>query len=320
MPEQLTPGEAKPRDIYIFAPSGYAQDPDAPPRAVARLTALGHRVDNVAATERRFERFAGTDAERAADLNRLADPRRALPDIALALRGGYGAQRLLHGLDYGALGERLRDQPFALVGHSDVTALQLALYAQAGIKTFGGPMLHGDFGAETLNESAMRQFWGILGQPTYTVTGTEPRQPDVDVSGTLWGGNLAMLVSTIGTPFMPKIDGGILFVEDVAEQPFRLERMLYQLHLAGVLQRQRALLVGRFTQWRETAYDNGYDVASALRQIGDVSGIPIVTGLDFGHVPSLLTLPFGGDAVLRAGAHDARGAFTLTLSGYPTLR
>lgn len=310
---------ARGRVIDIVAPSGYVEDPMRVSRALAHLRELGHRVENVEATQRRYLRFAGTDAERASDINALADPNRALPDLAIALRGGYGAVRLLHGLDYARLGERLRAHPVPMIGHSDFTALQMALYAKAGLITFGGPMLGTDFGAQTPNAFTMRNFWGILQQPSYTVSGSESGQPDADVSGTLWGGNLAMLSSLMGTPYMPAVDGGILFVEDVGEQPFRVERMLYQLHLSGVLQRQRALLLGHFTQQRTTAYDNGFDMPAVVRQMREVIGIPVITGLPFGHVEEMLTLPVGANASLKAGRHDARGAFSLTVSDYPCL-
>ena len=223
--------------IDLIAPSGYPSDPAALERALARLRHEGHRVEDVGVAHRRFERFAGTDSERAADLNRLADPARALPDIALAVRGGYGAVRLLHGLDYEGLRQRLQHASTALVGHSDFTAIQLALLARAGLVTFGGPMLAGDFGAPTPSRFTMDQFWATLSADHLVVRGNVAYPQPVNVRGILWGGNLAIIASLIGTPYMPSIDGGILFVEDINEQPFRIERMIYQLHLAGILAR-----------------------------------------------------------------------------------
>jgi muramoyltetrapeptide carboxypeptidase len=303
------------RRIDLVAPSGYPHDPEAVHRALARLRAQGHRIDNVEATGRRYQRFAGTDRERAADLNRLADPSRALPDIVLAVRGGYGAVRILHGLDYAGLQRRLTGQPVAIVGHSDFTAIQMALYAQAGLKSFGGPMLAGDFGAEHLNEAMLRHFWAAISQPTLTVTARAPQAQTADVRGTLWGGNLAVLTALVGTPYLPPVEGGILFVEDISEQPFRLERMFYQLHLAGILERQQALLVGTFTGTQAYEYDNGYDLKTMIEQVRAIAGIPVITGLEFGHIPGLLTLPVGADAHLVADEHG----FSLTLSGYPHL-
>ncbi|WGS40605.1 muramoyltetrapeptide carboxypeptidase [Burkholderia sp. JSH-S8] len=301
--------------IRLLAPSGYPHDPDAINRALERLSDGQHRIDNIEATQRRYQRFGGTDGERAGDLNRLADPARPLPDIGLAVRGGYGAARILHGLDYRGLERRLRDQPIALVGHSDFTAIQLALYAKARIKTFGGPMLSADFGAETPSEFTMSHFWRTIAQPSATIVAEAPQVQSVDVSGTLWGGNLAILTSLVGTPYMPDIEGGILFIEDVNEQPFRIERMIYQLHLSGLLARQQALVIGQLTGARSFEYDNGYDMQAMIDQVRAVIGIPVVTGLQFGHVPDLVTLPFGAHAQLVANAHG----FRLTLSDYPHL-
>jgi muramoyltetrapeptide carboxypeptidase len=304
-----------PRTIRLLAPSGYPHDPAAIERALERLGHARHHIENVEATRRRYQRFAGTDGERAGDLNRLADPERPLPDIGLAVRGGYGAVRILHGLDYRGLERRLGDQPIVLVGHSDFTAIQLALYAKARIKTFGGPMLSADFGAETPSEFTMTHFWRTIAEPSATIVAEAPQVQSVNVTGTLWGGNLAILSSLVGTPYMPDIDGGILFVEDVNEQPFRIERMIYQLHLSGLLARQQALVLGQFTGARPFDYDNGYDLHAMIEQIRSVIGIPVVTGLQFGHVPDMLTLPFGGQAQLVANAHG----FRLTVSDYPHL-
>jgi len=303
------------RTFELIAPSGYPHDTEAIHRALHRLRAQGHRVEGLSATERRYQRFAGTDGERAAELNRLADPSRKLPDIVLAVRGGYGAVRILHGLDYEGLQRRLTDQPVALVGHSDFTAIQLALLARAGLKTFGGPMLMADFGAEDLSESMQQHFWAALTRPSLTLTSNVPQTHAVDVSGMLWGGNLAVLASLVGTPYMPPVEGGILFVEDVNEQPFRLERMLYQLHLAGILERQQALVLGDFSGGKPFEYDNGYDLNAMVDHVRSVVGIPVIVGLPFGHIPNLVTLPVGADAHLVADAHG----FRLTASGYPHL-
>ncbi|SIT37406.1 L,D-carboxypeptidase A [Paraburkholderia ribeironis] len=303
------------RTIELIAPSGYPHDPEVLQRALHRLHAQGHRVQDEVATKRRYQRFAGTDDERAADLNRLADPSRELPDVVLTVRGGYGAVRILHALDYEGLQRRLADQPVALVGHSDFTAIQLALLARAGVKTFGGPMLMSDFGAQELSEFTMHHFWSALTKPTITVTSDVPQAQPVDVSGTLWGGNLAMVASLIGTPYMPQVRGGILFVEDVNEQPFRVERMIYQLHLAGILAQQQALVLGDFSGAKAYDYDNGYDMHTVIEQMRSVIGIPVVTGLQFGHMRDMLTLPVGAHAHLVADA----GGFRLMLSGYPCI-
>ena len=299
--------------IRLIAPSGYPHDPAAMARGVARLREAGCVVDGLEVLQRAELRFAGSDAERAADINVLASMD-TLPDIALATRGGYGATRLLPQLQYDALRERLHDASIALVGHSDFTALQLALYAKSGLCTFSGPLL-ADLGAEPRSDFTWRQFCSTLTSATSSATWSTDGAADLDVRGPLWGGNLAVLCSLLGTPYFPRIDGGILFVEDIGEAPFLVERMLYQLQLSGVLGRQRALVLGSFSQCRSGARDNGYDLAAAFAQIRAVAGIAVVDGLPHGHAADQLTLPFGAPARLRVAGHNA----LLEVSGYPYL-
>ncbi|WEN16213.1 muramoyltetrapeptide carboxypeptidase [Rhodanobacter sp. AS-Z3] len=300
--------------IRLIAPSGYPHDRAAMTRGVERLQAAGCSVSGLDVLDRTEQRYAGSDAERAADLNALAT-REVLPDIALAIRGGYGATRLLEALNYDALRERLTGSNTLLVGYSDFTAVQLALHARSGLYTFSGPMLGHDFGAATLSDFTWQHFWGTVRAPSNEVTWNTTADTELDVEGPLWGGNLAVLCSLIGTPYFPNIDGGILFVEDVGERPFRIERLLYQLHLSGVLGRQRALLLGDFSQCRAADYDNGYGLAESFNQIRRASGLPLVDGLPNGHEPDKFTLPFGAPARLRVSAGKARLAF----SGYPHL-
>lgn len=299
--------------IRLISPSGYAHDRTAMERGVERLREAGCVVDGLEVLERAHLRFAGTDDERAADINALATTT-TLPDIALVTRGGYGATRLLPHLHYDALRERLADAPPLLVGHSDFTALQLALYAQSGLCTFSGPLL-ADLGAEVRDTFTWRHFRDTLMLPASSVTWSSKFIGDVDEQGPLWGGNLAVLCSLLGTPYFPTIEGGILFVEDIGEPPFRIERLLYQLHLSGVLGKQRALLLGDFVHCQPGARDNGYDVAAAFAQIRKVAGIPVIDGFPHGHGSRQLTLPFAAPARLVV----AGGAARLDFSGYPHL-
>jgi muramoyltetrapeptide carboxypeptidase len=297
--------------IRLIAPSGYPADPAAMTRGVARLREAGFAVEGEEVLERSELRFAGSDAERAGDINALA-AMADLPDIALVTRGGYGAARLLEHLHYDALRERLAGSTLALVGHSDFTALQLALYAKSGVRSFAGPLL-ADLGAEPADEATWAEFCGTLGAASHGVAWPAAGAAELDVQGSLWGGNLAVLCSLLGTPYFPRIDGGILFVEDVGEPPFRIERLLYQLHLSGVLGRQRALVLGGFDACRPGPRDNGYDIDAAFAQVERVAGVPVVRGLPHGHGGRQLTLPFGAPARLRVEGDGARLAF----SGYP---
>ncbi|KQX97126.1 LD-carboxypeptidase [Rhodanobacter sp. Root480] len=300
--------------IRLIAPSGYPHDRAAMTRGVERLREAGCVVDALDVLDRSEQRYAGSDAQRAADINALATLD-ALPDIALAIRGGYGATRLLADLHYDALRERLSGSNTMLVGYSDFTALQLALHAKSGLCTFSGPMLGADFGAEALSDFTWQHFWQTARSPATEVAWRTRAATEAEVEGPLWGGNLAVLCSLIGTPYFPAIEGGILFVEDVGEPPFRIERLLYQLHLSGVLGRQRALLLGDFSQCRGSAYDNGYGLQHSFEQIRAACGIPVIDGLPTGHEPDKFTLPFGAPARLRVGGGEA----SLSFSGYPHL-
>ena len=134
-------------------------------------------------------------------------------------------------------------------------------------------------------------------------------------SGQLWGGNLAMLAHLIGSPYLPQIEQGILFLEDINEHPFRIERMLLQLLHAGILQKQQAIVLGDFSGGRLSAYDNGFDLDAVVIQLRSRITVPIVTGLQFGHLPDKVTLPVGAQATLKA---DQTG-WSLHVEGYPHL-
>jgi muramoyltetrapeptide carboxypeptidase len=231
-----------------------------------------------------------------------AEPR---VDVALALRGGYGWSRLLDRLDFAALARAGK----RWLGHSDFTAFQLAALAHAGLTTFAGPMAAYDFGAAEPSAYTEAHCFGLLAGERYAVDCTLDG-PDLAVDGTLWGGNLAMVAHLAGTPHCPRIDGGILFLEDVGEQPYRIERMLYQLHFAGLLARQRAVLLGEFNGYAPGANDNGFDFAAVVAQARARFGVPICTGLPFGHCPDKLTLPVGGRCALTVRSGAARLDFS----------
>ncbi|EAO0064715.1 muramoyltetrapeptide carboxypeptidase [Salmonella enterica] len=300
--------------FHLIAPSGYCINQQAAFRGIQRLTDAGHQVENDEVIRRRYQRFAGTDAERLADVNSLASL--TSPDtIVMPVRGGYGASRLLDRIDWQALASRQQRDPLLICGHSDFTAIQAGLLAQANVITFSGPMLAANFGAETLNTFTEQHFWLALRKAQFTVE-WQGDGPQCDVQGTLWGGNLAMLISLIGTPWMPTIDKGILVLEDVNEHPFRVERMLLQLEYAGILNRQSAIVLGSFSGAAPNEYDAGYSLESVYAFLRSRLSVPLITGLDFGHEQRTVTLPIGANATLK----NTRQGTQLTLSGHPTLQ
>ncbi|WP_312949149.1 muramoyltetrapeptide carboxypeptidase [Superficieibacter sp.] len=299
--------------IHLIAPSGYCINQTAALRGVQRLEQAGHRVENREVIARRDQRFAGTDQQRLADVNALATLR-GDNRIVMPVRGGYGASRLLENIDWSALAERQQRQPLLICGHSDFTAIQMGLLATAGVITFSGPMLAANFGGDELNTFTEDHFWRALRNATFSVE-WNGEGPACRASGTLWGGNLAMLVSLIGTPWLPAISDGILVVEDINEHPFRVERMLLQLHHAGILARQRAIVLGSFSGAAANDYDAGYGLQSMAEYLRSRLSVPLIGGLDFGHEPRTVTLPLGAQATL---VHTP-GASTLTLTGHPVL-
>ncbi|MEP6941464.1 MAG: LD-carboxypeptidase [Betaproteobacteria bacterium] len=291
--------------IGLYAPAGFATEPAAVARAVARWEAAGHRVVVDPTALSRWQRFSAPDKERLAAIMRMAhDPR---VELAVALRGGYGWSRLLERLDFGAIAA----SGTRWLGHSDFTAFQLAALAAQNMVTFSGPMGAYDFGAEQISAFTMEHWWGVLDATRYEVR-CALSGDDLATSGTLWGGNLALLAHLVGTPYLPHVDAGILFVEDVGEHPYRIERMLYQLHHAGVLDRQRALLFGEFNEYRLGANDNGYDFDAMIAHVSASFGIPVFTGLPFGHRRDKLTLPHGAHCELAV----RNGMATLAFSRY----
>ncbi len=300
--------------FHLIAPSGYCINQQAALRGVQRLTDAGHQVENDEVIRRRYQRFAGTDAERLADVNSLASL--TSPDtIVMPVRGGYGASRLLDRIDWQSLASRQQRNPLLICGHSDFTAIQAGLLAQANVITFSGPMLAANFGAETLNTFTEKHFWLALRKAQFTVE-WQGDGPQCNAQGTLWGGNLAMLISLIGTPWMPTIDKGILVLEDVNEHPFRVERMLLQLEYAGILNRQSAIVLGSFSGAAPNEYDAGYSLESVYAFLRSRLSVPLITGLDFGHEQRTVTLPIGANATLK----NTRQGTQLTLSGHPTLQ
>jgi len=287
--------------LTLFSPSGVVAKARPLRLAAKRLAALGFEVQTDASALARQQRFAGDDEARLAALHRVA---RAAPAIAMSTRGGYGLTRLLDRIDWKLVAKSV-EQGTRWVGHSDSTVLQLALLAHARGITWAGPMACYDFGSEAVDEVTRDCFAEAMsGELEAVGFRTEAGFDGLDVKGLLWGGNLAMLCSLLGTPHWPRIKGGVLFVEDVNEHPYRIERSLLQLHQAGVLDAQKAILLGAFTEWKKSPLDRGYTLKSMVQTLRGVTRTPILTGLPFGHVPTKVTLPVGARVELVVQARD----------------
>jgi len=277
---------ASPKGIYLISPSGAVPDPAAVDLARERLAGLGFKtaLDRTALAV--HERFAGTDAQRLAAITRSLKQKHP---VVMATRGGYGLSRLLHRIDWNAVAESGK----LFIGQSDFTVFNLALLARTGAESLAGPTAVFDFGAAKMDDLTAALFTETLRGELEILSFEAPGSDPVDARGVLWGGNLAMVASLVGTPFLPRLRGGILFLEDVNEHPFRIERMLSQLLHAGVLAKQKAIVLGRFTEYRLGKNDNGYDLDAVVAWLRQNVKVPVVTGLPYGHVKVKATLPVG---------------------------
>jgi muramoyltetrapeptide carboxypeptidase len=297
--------------IYVFSPSSAVRDKAAFRRGVARLKALGHDVEVDASALSAHQRFAGDDEARLAAITRASA---SGADIAIISRGGYGLTRLLPQLPYKAMAKAVA-QGTQFVGFSDFSSLQAALYTRHASPTWSGPDVVADWGREELDDIMQDTFqdlalgqnegagWHLPLSDTRAVT----HRPDGfwAKKATLWGGNLSVLTSLIGTPYFPEIRGGILYLEDLAEHPYRIERMLTQWLHAGILARQKAIVLGAFTHYALSSHDAGFQINTVVDRLRQQIKVPVLTGLPYGHVATKVCLPFGAQAQLMVQGRDA---------------
>lgn len=309
--------------IYIYSPSSAVRDKAAFRRGVARLKALGHEVELDEAALSSHQRFAGDDETRLAAIGRAAA---SAADVALISRGGYGLTRILGGLPYKPLAKAI-ERGTQFVGLSDFTAFQCALHTKTGAVTWAGPALGEDFGAEAGPDEIMEACFDDLicghGEgagwrlPSGDVPALASLQQQQDQTAaeectelrvsqaTLWGGNLTVLCSLVGTPYLPAVKGGILFLEDVNEHPYRIERQLTQLLHAGILDKQKAVLLGTFNRYQPSPHDRGFKMQTVVNWLRSQTRTPLFTGLPFGHVPTKVLLPVGQSVELMVQGRDA---------------
>lgn len=294
------------QSIYIFSPSSAVRNKAAVRRGIARLKKLGYEVELDPSVFAAHMRFAGDDEVRLASVERAAA---SGADIAIITRGGYGLTRLLPALPYQAIAGAI-DRGTQFVGLSDFTAFQNAVLAETGRTTWSGPAVGEDFGVEGEPDEIMQACFEDLASGQGEGTGwqlpaAERFEQPLQEKGVLWGGNLAIVAALAGTPWLPRVKGGILFLEDVHEHPYRIERMLTQLLYAGVLQKQKAILLGHFTNWVPVPHDKGYKLRTVVDWLRGQVDAPVLTGLPFGHVPTKVCLPVGARVTLAAEGRDA---------------
>ena len=304
-PERLQPGDV----VGIIAPASAPPDTKAVERVLGQVERLGFQPKLARNVRARHGFLAGGDRERAADVMAMFADKKVRGIICI--RGGYGTARLLDRLDYAVI--RRNAKVFA--GYSDITTLHCALAVKANLISFHSPMLNEGLGGEKFptfsNESFLRNVTEAkpagslcagLGKKSVTIV----RRGVVE--GRLIGGNLSVLVTTLGTPYQPQFKNRILFIEDISERPYRLDRLLTHLLNAGLLQQVAGVAVGVNQDCDEPgeakAKEYKQSAADVLRERLKPLGVPVVMGLPFGHQPVNATIPIGVRARLDANRGD----------------
>jgi muramoyltetrapeptide carboxypeptidase len=305
-PARLQPGDT----IGLIDPASALSEPMSVDVVVESLAVLGFKTKRGAHLLERRGYYAGTDEQRAADVDAMfADPEvRAIHCV----RGGWGSARLLPLLDWPMIARH----PKILLGYSDITALLLSLYARTGLVTFHGPL-----GTSQWNPFSVGYLKRVL-QEGEAVTFENLKEIDEDdltvtqnrvqtlrpgtARGRLLGGNLTVLSSLVGTGYLPDWDGCILFLEDVEEAPYRIDRMLTQLRLAGILQKARAVIWGNCTDCKPGEGFGSLTVLEALKDHILPLGVPAWMGAMIGHIDRQFTLPVGIEVEVDATAGTLR--------------
>jgi muramoyltetrapeptide carboxypeptidase len=288
VPKALRQGDV----IGLISPSSTCAEPEKIGQAVTYLERNGFRVRPSRYLNQAEIDPAHTDRYKLHDIHQtFADPE---VKAVFCLRGGAGATRLLDRIDYGLIASN----PKILVGYSDITALSLAVFAKTGLVNFSGPMAATELFSPT--PYTEEHFWGMLTDPGYarSLTNFEGHairclKPGT-ATGRLIGGNLSVLSSIIGTPFLPPFEASLLFAEDVNEPAYRIDRMLSHLSNAGLISQCRALLFGQFCKNpADENCDYRFDKMFAYYADRMPEGTPVMTGLSYGHIVELMTIPVG---------------------------
>ena len=298
-PDRLRPGDT----ISILSPASPSLTPAHQEQGKATLERLGYRVVTGKHTNDQRLLFAGTERSRAEDINdALANPS---VKAIICTRGGCGSAQILPYIDFALIANNAK----IFVGYSDITALQIAVFNATGLITFYGPMVASDFGKGTTRFTT-GSLLKILTQTDGRVELRNPPKKEMltvcpgTAEGQLAGGCLSVVIASLGTAHEIDTQNKILFFEDIDEQPHRIDRHLTQLIQAGKLQQARGIIFGAFTNCeyhrRETYYRFGVTLWDIINERIAPLGIPAIYGLQFGHVRSKLTIPFGGYAFLDA--------------------
>ncbi len=288
-PKKLEKGDL----IGVISPASTPADLSKIENGVNYLEKLGYRVEVGKNVGKEEGYLAGNDSERLSDFNEMFKNKNVKG--VFSVRGGYGSGRLLDSLDFNLI----KKNPKILVGYSDITALQLAIFKKTGLITFAGPMLATDFGGR-INKYTEENFWKIITNNKKIGKLHNPREEKFfaltkgRAEGKILGGNLAVLASIMGTEFFPDFKNTILLLEDIGEQPYRVDRLLNQLKLAKVFKQISGVILGRFVDCYETdKTKKSIELNSVIAHYFADMKIPVLYSFSHGHVKENLTIPLG---------------------------
>lgn len=286
--------------VGLIAPASPPTVPDKITKGAEYLERLGYRVKLGKHISKVHGYLAGTDQERADDIHEMFADKQV--KAIIAVRGGYGTPRLLPLLNFSLI----KKNPKILVGYSDLTALQLAIFKKTGLITFAGPMAGVEMWKE-IDPFTEEHFWTMLtSKKKYGVVknpdGKELTTLNTGIaSGRLLGGNLSLISSIIGSPYIPSFKKSLLFIEEIEEECYRFDRMMNHLRIANILKETNGVIVGELTDVKASDTSKPFlTVEQILNDYLEPLKKPTVTGLAHGHIPKKLTIPIGIKGTLSA--------------------
>lgn len=305
MPKIIKPPRLRKGDVIgVIAPAS-PMKPELLEKGVQYLESLGYRIKLGRYVQREHGYLAGTDAERARDLNSMFRDKRV--NAIICVRGGYGAPRLLPMIDYAAI----RKHPKIFVGYSDITALQLAILRRTGLLTFSGPMVAADMG-RGIDPFSEAQFWSMITEPE-AYGDLQPQQEkefagitNGKISGRLIGGCLSLVATVAGSSFMPSLKNSILFLEEIGEDIYRIDRYLVHLREMGLLRQIGGFVLGQMVDCGSSSGTPSLSLEDLMRDFIRPLRVPALMNLEYGHASRKHTMPIGGRAELIVTARQKR--------------
>jgi muramoyltetrapeptide carboxypeptidase len=290
-PRFILPPRIKAGDtIALTAPAGAIFNDDSIQKATTSFEGQGFRVKHCGTLTQKYGYLAGTDEYRATELNNLFED--SSVQAIVAMRGGWGCARMLDMIDY----EKIIRNPKIFSGFSDITSLLLTIYSKTNLITFHGPV-----GNSTLDGFTMENFLRIVkdGEALNMVQpATDPVTVYVEgkTKGRLFGGNLTVLCSMLGTGYLPELHGALLFLEETEEEPYQIDRMLTQLEIVGPIGTAAGIIFGKCAKCEAEEPDKSFTIDEVFQQKFGKLANPVFAGFNFGHIKDKFTFPMGGMA------------------------